>query len=95
MRPVSRKRQRRDAVYAARRRQAHVRAEGRCEAMCSPECNGQAQQTHHVAGRGGRDPHRLENLKVLCDPCHRWVHGNVADAYDLGLMARRNGPVTP
>ena len=89
--PVSSKRRKRDAVYPERRRQVFDRAEGRCEAMAGMWCTGRCENVHHKAGRLGEDPHALDGLVGICGPCHRWVHDNPGEAYELGLMARRNG----
>ena len=90
MKAVSAKRRKRDAVYNERRRQAYERADGACEAL-GPDCVGVAHDTHHIAGRLGEDPHRLSNLKVVCDPCHRTIHAYPEWAYARGHSVRRNG----
>lgn len=90
MKPVSAKRRRRDAVYPDRRVDVYERADGRCEAMTGPRCTGRCEQVHHLAGRGGPDPHRLDNLLGVCHPCHRWIEENRTEAYELGLLVRRN-----
>jgi 5-methylcytosine-specific restriction endonuclease McrA len=87
---VSDKRRRRDAVYPQRRRQVWERSGGVCEFCQWEPC----EEVHHIAGRGGPDPHRLENLVGLCGSCHRSAHGNPEWAREVGLMASRiaNGP---
>ena len=89
MRAVSDKRRRRDAVYPQRREQVWERALGYCE-HCGTR---PMSEVHHVAGRGGPDPHRLENLKGLCRGCHEWAHANPEDARKAGLMASRHRSV--
>lgn len=91
IRQVSKRRRQRDAVYQQRRREAFDRAEGRCEAWASPGCRGRGELTHHLAGRGGADPHAVEGLLVVCDPCHRHIHAHPAESYEQGWMVRRNG----
>lgn len=94
MKPVSDRRRRRDANYDEQRQAAFARANGWCEAMVLG-CTGRAEQTHHIEGRGGDDPHRLENLKVMCAHCHRWTHDNPRRARNLGLMRSRMSQVRP
>ena len=45
---------------------------------------------HHRIRRsqGGKD--EAPNLITLCDPCHRWVHGNPMAARRLGLLLSRS-----
>lgn len=87
---VSDKRRRRDQAYEGARQAALSRAGGRCEIIALPSCIQRGEQVHHVAGRGGRDPHRLSNLLVTCHVCHTFVHENPALSYEKGWMARRN-----
>ena len=86
MRPVSDKRRKRDAIYGTRRQQVWERGGGVCE-HCR---NGAMGSVHHVAGRGGPDPHRLDNLKGLCEPCHRRSHAEPEWARSVGLMRSRH-----
>jgi len=83
---VSDRRRKRDAVYAQRRRQVFDRGDGVCE-FCRSAAMG---SVHHLAGRGGPDPHRLDNLIGLCEPCHRRAHGEPEWARSVGLMKPRN-----
>jgi 5-methylcytosine-specific restriction endonuclease McrA len=86
VRQVSRKRQKRDAVYPERRRQVFERGDGLCEF-----CSATMTDVHHIEGRGGSDPHRLGNLIGLCQPCHRRAHGEPEWARSVGLMRSRLG----
>ncbi len=70
--------------------QVWARSSGRCEHPIDARCSGQCEQVHHLAGRGGSDPHRLSNLIGLCAACHAWVHANPAAARDAGLMVSRH-----
>jgi len=89
MRAVSDRRRKRDAVYAKRREQVWERGGGLCEhCKAAP-----MQEVHHISGRGGPDPHRLENLVGLCTPDHWKVHGNPEWARSVGLMASRHRSV--
>lgn len=90
IRQVSDRRRRRDSTYPSSRRQVYERANGMCEAQVGGGvCEGPGWQVHHLAGRGGPDPHRLENLLLTCAPCHRWIHAHPEAAYAVGLMVRR------
>jgi len=91
MRQVSAKRRKRDKNYPAARRAVFARSMGACEAEATIRCNGQCQQVHHLAGRGGPDPHRLDGLLGVCAPCHEHIHRNVAEAYEHGWMVSRLG----
>lgn len=73
MRQVSRRKAGRDRGYSDARDAVFERAEGLCEAMAGSECSGRCEQIHHRAGRGGDDPHRLENLLGCCAWCHHEV----------------------
>jgi 5-methylcytosine-specific restriction endonuclease McrA len=83
---MSARRRKRDAVYPERRRQVWERGNGMCE-HCSMAAMG---EVHHLAGRGGPDPHRLTNLVGLCGECHRRVHGEPEWARSVGLMRSRH-----
>jgi hypothetical protein len=76
-------------VYPQRRQQVFDRANGRCEAIACDGCTRDCEQVHHVAGRGGDDPHRLDNLLGCCAPCHEWIHRNPAAARAGGWMRSR------
>lgn len=88
--PVSAKRRKRDAPYGAAREKVYERAQGRCEALAAPGCSGACEQVHHLAGRGGADPHRLENLLGVCAACHLWIGANPQEATRLGLLRSRH-----
>ena len=86
MRAVSDKRRKRDAIYGTRREQVWERAEGVCEyCRAAP-----VEQVHHIAGRGGADPHRLDNLVGLCARDHERAHREPAWARSVGLMRSRH-----
>lgn len=91
IRPVSDRRRRRDRDYPQARMQVWERAEGRCEAVASQACTGRCEQVHHVAGRDGPDPHRLDLLLGVCAPCHQHIHRHVIESFSRGWMRRRNG----
>ena len=91
MRQVSAKRRKRDKSYPAARRAVFARSMGACEAQAFVGCNGQCQQVHHIAGRVGPDPHRLDGLLGVCSDCHLYIHRNVAEAYERGWTVSRLG----
>jgi hypothetical protein len=100
MKAVSDRRRKRDAVYPERRRQVWARANGMCE-WCGLRMVG---AVHHIAGRGGSDPHRFaddwrdpaNNLVGLCVSvggevgCHERAHGEPEWARSVGLMRSRH-----
>ena len=90
IRPVSRKRQARDRHYQQARHDVYERAGGACEVL-GPDCTGGCEQVHHIAGRGGSDPHRLDNLVGACEPCHRTIHAYPDWARARGWMQSRVG----
>jgi len=88
----STKRKQRDAVYPQRRREVYERADGLCEVGAVFDCTRRCEQVHHVAGRGGDDPHRLSNLLGACAPCHRFIHANPEVSRERGWMRSRVEP---
>jgi 5-methylcytosine-specific restriction endonuclease McrA len=82
---VSDRRRKRDAVYPQRRREVFDRGGGMCEHCLTAEMT----EVHHIAGRGGPDPHRLDNLVGLDAECHRRVHAEPEWARSVGLMRSR------
>ena len=86
MKAVSDKRRKRDGIYATRRVEVWERGNGMCE-FCHMAA---MTDVHHIAGRGGPDPHRLDNLIGLCAACHRRAHGEPEWARSVGLMRSRH-----
>lgn len=88
--PVSKRRRIRDRDYQRARAAVYERARGFCEARYHADgCSGLCQEVHHLAGRGGDDPHRLDNLLGVSSACHRDIHANPDRSYQLGLMVSR------
>ena len=87
----SKRRLKRDARYQSARRDVFERADGRCELRILDACTGRCEQIHHIGGRGGPDPHRLDNLIGCCLHCHNYVHQYPSEAYDSGWSIRKNG----
>jgi 5-methylcytosine-specific restriction endonuclease McrA len=90
--PVSKRRRKRDKNYQQMRAEVWTRARGGCESWYhASDCTGQCEQVHHLAGRGGKDPHNPANLLGVSAACHRWIEENRGEAYARGLLVRRNG----
>jgi hypothetical protein len=87
VRAVSDRRRKRDAVYPERREQVWERGNGMCE-FCHMAA---MTDVHHLAGRGGPDPHRLDNLIGLDAECHRKAHAEPVWARQVGLSRSRLG----
>lgn len=85
MKAVSDRRRKRDVIYPQRRREVYDRGQGCCEYCLRAAMT----EVHHIAGRGGPDPHRLDNLVGLCRPCHNRAHQNPEWAREVGLMRSR------
>ena len=68
-----------------------ARSGGRCECngIDKPGCGRRAEIHHHIAGRGGDDPHRPTNLLALADECHRRIHASPRQSYKDGTMRSR------
>lgn len=78
------------AHYRKQRDRVWARDKGRCVV-----CGRTGTQVHHRRGRGGPDPHSMENLLLVDDECHRRIHGNPAWSYENGFMVRKNGVLPP
>lgn len=63
------------------------RSGGRCE--CPRACGLPATVHHHIAGRGGANPHHPDNLLHLAVECHQWIHSHPEESYANGTMRRR------
>ena len=68
-----------------------ARSGGRCECngIDKPGCGRRAEIHHHIAGRGGDDPHRPTNLLHLTDECHRRIRAHPKQSYKDGTMRSR------
>jgi len=68
------------------------RSGGFCEckgADADAGCGLRANVHHHIAGRGGANPHHPDNLLHLNDAHHRWIHDHPEESYANGTMRRR------
>lgn len=89
--PISARRRKRDAVYQAARDYVMDRSRGACEAPVHADgCSGRVEQVHHIAGRGGPDPHHVENLLGLSAACHARAHAEPLWARRWGLSRSRH-----
>jgi 5-methylcytosine-specific restriction endonuclease McrA len=79
-----------EVAWVEARGEALLRDRFRCIPQMAEDCSGHAEHVHHIAGRVGKDPHRLTNLVSVCYRCHESIHGNPRRAYDLGWMRKRN-----
>jgi len=69
------------------REQDHFWCE-RCQVEVGHEC-------HHLAGRDGDLIATYANLRMLCTPCHKWIHDNPKEAKATGWMIDRNAIKAP
>lgn len=60
-----------------------------CNGAGRPGCGQIAQVHHHIAGRGGANPHHPDNLLHLTVEHHQAIHANPEDSYEAGTMRRR------
>lgn len=49
-------------------------------------CKNKAIDVHHIYGRGGDDPNRIENLIALCRKCHEMAHKEELTKGDLHVI---------
>lgn len=82
-------------IPPAAREALRERSNGVCEVndlhVCGTPARHRATVVHHVAGRGGKDPHRLSNLLHVCQGAHLMIHLHPSDSYARGWMVKRNG----
>jgi hypothetical protein len=72
-----------------------ARAQGRCEACLVhslDECSGRGDQAHHVLRRAQGGTNDPANLRWVSTDHHAWIHANVAEALELGLLGRSGRP---
>lgn len=66
--------------------EAFNRADGDCEAMCSPRCSWRGTDVHHRKKRSQGGPHTLENVLFVCRACHEHIESSPAWSYERGLL---------
>lgn len=62
------------------------RAEGVCEAMCSPRCSWRGTDVHHRKKRSQGGEHTLDNALFVCRACHCHIEADPAWSYERGLL---------
>ena len=60
----------------------------RCKGMCERCGESPAVLLHHRHRRSQGGANTMQNLAALCDADHRWVHSNVALAFEQGWLRR-------
>ena len=73
------------AELAESRGKVAARSGGRCEVR-RPGCRGLAIHAHHRRRRSQGGGNDASNLVHVCIPCHDWIHANVAEARECGLL---------
>lgn len=68
------------------RRAAYDRADGVCEAMCSPGCGWFGTDVHHRQKRSQGGEHALVNALWVCRSCHEFLESNPARSYEVGYL---------
>ena len=56
-------------------------------------CNDPGTAVHHRKLRSQGGDNSLDNLLLLCDSCHAYVHNHPALAVSAGYILRRDDPV--
>lgn len=90
IRPKSDKKKAIDEVYKTLRKQ-FLHDHPKCGARLKG-CTINATEVHHKAGRGKEMLNTTKWLSI-CQTCHIWITENSAQAIELGLSERRNGPI--
>lgn len=77
--------------WQAIRADVMVRDMGICRAAIIPGCRGRGSHVHHrkLRSQGGKD--ELDNLILLCEWCHEYIHKNPAESYEVGWLVRGAG----
>lgn len=65
-----------------------MRSHGDCE-IASDYCKGRGEFIHHVLRRSQGGTDTAEDTRWTCDPCHRYLHDNVAESYERGWLRKR------
>ena len=72
----------------ATREAVRRRSSGRCE-VDAPGCRVVAVHMHHRLTRAQGGGHEAENLLLVCDSCHRYIHDQPEYAYERGWLLHR------
>jgi 5-methylcytosine-specific restriction endonuclease McrA len=46
-------------------------------------------EPHHKLRRSQGGQNTMENVIMVCRPCHQWIHAHPCQAYELGLLVMR------
>lgn len=75
------------------------RARGLCECCGAKPTRNPGAKTrgtiHHRMPRRIQGPDSVENLVLLCFPCHRAIHQDEASAFDVGFIVNSNPGAEP
>lgn len=82
----------RNAKYLVRERSAGLCEFERISGVLFRRCTERGVHVHHRKPRARGGSNNLENLVLLCQPCHNWVHGYPIEANRLGLLLHTNEP---
>jgi hypothetical protein len=88
--PQAKRRKAADAELAVARDDVELRAYGRCEAntpACEPREH-RGTQVHHRLRRAQGGGHELDNLLLVCDEAHEFIHQNPAASFEAGWLIR-------
>lgn len=66
------------------------RSGGYCEAAVDAGCRRKGGHLHHKLMRSQGGGHTEGNLIDVCPPCHGYIHGHPAWAYERGFLVRRS-----
>lgn len=68
------------------------RAGFQCEAS-TKVCRGKGEHCHHVLMRSAGGKHTEDNLILVCQPCHHFIHHNPELSYERGWLRRRQAAI--
>ncbi len=68
-----------------------ARSGGLCECMGigNEGCGQRGEVFHHIAGRGGANPHHPDNILHATRRCHVDAHDHPERSYERGVMRKR------
>lgn len=88
IRSVSVKKRAADAELAEARAAVQFRSYGRCEAN-TPACPRREHagvHCHHVKQRSAGGKHSPENLMLVCEKAHSYIHEHPAESFEKGWL---------
>lgn len=90
IKPMSDKRRAAIGELAAARTVVIGRAYGRCEAN-TPACPTREHEgvhVHHVKQRSAGGGHTPDNLLLVCEKAHGYIHNHPAESFERGWLVR-------